>query len=443
MESPGGSGRPPFGDDDPAFDTDEPLFEEGTSPYETGEAPAPPSPPDTGEEVAPRPAPQRTPAHRRPSPRRGRHRDLPARVRRRQAIAVLVIAGLVVIGILALVSGGGGSDEPSVSELPVSKLVGQTVIGRLGQSGPDKKLLARVRNGEIGGFVAFPAENGAKKLQKQVTALQKAAAEGDNPPLLIAIDQEGGPVKRLAGPPNSSPAEMGQSEDTGPTTDEGKATGEYLAGLGVNVDLAPVADVSQPNAPETVSSRTFGSDPDQVADHVAAFVDGLSDGGTAATAKHFPGLGYAGANTDFEAVTITTSRERLEADLVPFSAAIDAGVQLVMMSNAKYPTLDDSKQPATWSQALIGDELRGQLGFEGVVITDDLESDAVQSELAPNKAALRSLLAGADLVMFATGEGASASAYKSLLKQATAGKPSRAQLEDAYERITTLKDTFD
>jgi beta-N-acetylhexosaminidase len=437
MESGGGAGRPPFGEEDPPSE-EAPVFEEGSA-YDTGEAPSPPSPPETGDELVPRPEPQPVPARRRPSPRGRRHRDLPAAVRRRQAIAVGVIALVVVIGIIALLSGGGGSSSSSASQVPLAKLVGQTVVGKLAKNGPDKNLLKRVREGQIGGVVVFPGS--AAALKTQVDKLQKAAADGGNPPLMIAIDQEGGPVKRLPGPPTVSPAELGKSDDTGAAKDQGQKTAEYLASFGVNVDLAPVADVSHAGTPATLKARTFGSDPAKVADLVTAFSDGLKAGGNAATVKHFPGLGLASDNTDTAPVTIPAGRPIIETDEAPFSAAIDAGVPMVMMSTAKYTGLG-SKDPAAWSQPIIQDDLRGQLSFTGVVITDDLEGAAAADVLAPEKAAVRSLAAGADMVMFATSVGTSQGAFKQLLKAAAKGTISRSQLEASYGRITDLKDSF-
>jgi beta-N-acetylhexosaminidase len=443
MESGGGEGRPPFGDDERderplPWEQDAPSYEEGSA-YETGEAPAPPSPPETGDQVVPRPEAQQVPPHRRP-PRRGRrHRDLPAAVRRRQAIAVIVIVLVVVVGIIALFSGGGSSSS-TPSQIPLPKLVGQTVVGKLGKGGPDKNTLKRVRAGEIGGFVVFPAKNG-NNLKSQVAKLQQAASDGGNPPLMIAIDQEGGPVKRLKGPPTVAPKALGESGDTDTAKQQGQQTAEFLSGFGVNVDLAPVADVSHAGTPSTIKERTFGSDPANVAKLVVAFSDGLKDGGNAATVKHFPGLGLASENTDTSAVTIPADRGILETDEAPFSAAIDAGVPLVMMSTAKYPGLG-SKDPAAWSQPIIQDDLRQRLSFNGVVITDDLESAAATDVLSPEKAAVRSLAAGADMVMFATGLGTSQAAYKSLVKAAEKGTLTRTQLEDAYGRITDLKDTF-
>jgi beta-N-acetylhexosaminidase len=370
--------------------------------------------------------------------RRRRHRDLPAAVRRRQAIAAAVVVLVVVVALYALISSltGGGGKSKSASA-PVEKLVGQSVIGKVGASGPDKALLKRVRAGRLGGVVMFP--NSEKRLREETAALQKAAEAGGNPPLLIAIDQEGGPVKRLPGPPKQSPAELGKSGDEGAARSEGEDTGKFLSGLGINADLAPDADVSHPGTAKTLAGRTFGTDPGEVAKLATAFAEGLDAGGAKATVKHFPGLGFAKRNPDTDPVKISASRAVLDGDVEPFKSAIDAGVPLVMMSTAIYPAYG-SNDPAAWAEPIIGGELRDKLGFDGVVITDDLEGAAVRKLLAPDKAALRSLTAGADMVMFATGTGTSDGAYRSLLKSARKGKLPRTTLEASYKRILALKD---
>jgi beta-N-acetylhexosaminidase len=192
---------------------------------------------------------------------------------------------VIIVLIVLISSGGGGSEQP----VPLERLVGQTIVAKLAAKGPDAALLSRVREGQVGGVIAF--ESDAQKLKADVQRLQAAADDGGNPALLVMIDQEGGDVKRLkAGPPEISPADLGKSGDEGQSKDQGQKTGSYLKGLGVNVDLAPVLDVSQPQTAGTIKSRTFGSDPGLVSKVGVAFAQGLQDGGTVATVKHFPGL---------------------------------------------------------------------------------------------------------------------------------------------------------
>jgi beta-N-acetylhexosaminidase len=372
-----------------------------------------------------------------PSGRRSRHRDLPARVRRRQAIIFGGIALVVIVGLIALISsGGGGGNEQTIG---LKRLVGQSIVARLGAKGPDQALIQRVKQGRVGGVIVFNKD--ANKLKADLTTLQQAASTGDSPPLLVMIDQEGGDVKRLPqGPPNASPGQLGKDDDENQSREQGKATGSYLRGLGVNVDLAPVLDVAQANTANTIKSRTFGSDPAVVTQIGVAFAQGLQDGGMVATPKHFPGLGRATVNPDDSAVTIAATSQQLQGDLEPFKGAIEAGAKMIMVSTASYPTLGSKKQAAL-SAGIVSGLLRDQLGFKGVVITDDLEAPAVTGSTSPVVAASSAIKAGDDMLLYGRSAGASDRAFKSLVSEVKSGNLSRSLFQQAYDHITSLKDS--
>jgi beta-N-acetylhexosaminidase len=342
----------------------------------------------------------------------------------------------VIIVLIVLISGGGGSSEQPV---PLKRLVGQTIVAKLGANGPDTALLNRVRKGQVGAVIAF--ESDAGKLKADVQRLQAAATDGGNPGLLVMVDQEGGDVKRLkSGPPEISPADLGKSGDEGQSRDQGQTTASYLRGLGANVDLAPVLDVSQPQTANSIRSRTFGSDPAVVSRVGVAFAQGLQDGGVVATAKHFPGLGRATVSTDDRATSIAATSAQLQSDLSPFKAAVDGGVRMVMISTASYPTLGATK-PAAFSPTIVKSLLRDQLGFDGVTITDDLESPAVTSTLPPVVAAVSALEAGEDLLLYAQSENASQKVFGQLIREVKSGQLDRAVVQAAYDRVTSLKNS--
>ncbi len=374
---------------------------------------------------------------RQPPPgRRSRHRDLPARVRRRQATVIGLIALVVIIGLIALVSGGGddGGEEP----LALKRLVGQSIVARLGKGGPDPALVQRVRKGQVGGVIV--EQRSSQAVEASVQPLQQAAIDGGNPPLLVMIDQEGGPVKRIPdGPPDMSARQLGEAGDADAAKEEGAATGDFLRGIGVNVDLAPVLDVSQPQTAEDLADRTFGDDPAVVADVGVAFAEGLQDSGVAATAKHFPGLGRAQVSTDDRPVSVAATSQDLEADLEPFRDAVDAGVELMMVSSASYPTLG-SREQAAFSPAIVQGILRDDLGFEGVVITDDLEAPAVTSATAPGEAAINAVKAGDDLLLYAGSDQGSIKGFGSVVSAVKRAELDRATVEAAHARIIALKD---
>lgn len=368
--------------------------------------------------------------------RRQHRRDLPARVRRRQAIAAGVVGvGVLVGGYLLL---AGGEDNPP-EPLAIKRVIGQTVIGKVGKGVPSEQLLRRVRRGQIGGVIITGGTE--LSLLSKTEALQAAAAEGGNPPLLIMIDQEGGPVKRLPGPPRIAPVAFGDHAGGDAAKQEGQATGEYLAKLGINVDLAPVLDVRVDKTEKSLAERTFGDNPSTVSDLGVSFGEGLQDAGLAATAKHFPGLGPATSNTDDSAVTVTASASVLDQALSPFRDAVDAGFDLVMVASAVYPAYSaETRDPAVFSPKVITGLLRDELGFDGVVITDDLEAVAPAAQLDPPRGAVQAIRAGSDLVLLASTTNGSARAFDELVRAAKSDRLSRDQLEAAYDRVLALKE---
>jgi beta-N-acetylhexosaminidase len=320
---------------------------------------------------------------------------------------------------------------------PLSRLIGQTIVGAMDGRAPDASLLARVRLGEIGGVIIFGRNVSTRAaLASAIARLQHAAASGGNPPLLIAIDQEGGAVKRLpAGPPSASAATMGRTESAPRVQAQGLATGRYLRSYGVNVDLAPVLDVGNA-ATSFLGTRIFSPDPAATASLGSAFATGLQAAHVAATAKHFPGLGTAPANTDLRVVVVPTPKPELERRLAPFQAAVSSGIRLVMVSNAGYPTLDPSRLPAALSPAIVGGLLRTQLGFGGVVITDTMSAPAI---LRHPDAPILALQAGVDVLLYSGGESASVAPFSQLLAAARAGRLRTAALLQSYGRIEALK----
>jgi beta-N-acetylhexosaminidase len=376
------------------------------------------------------------------------HRDLPAKVRRRQAIAVGVIAAVVLGGGFLLLSGGGGDGGDEEEGLPLKKLVGQTFIGKLAGDAATPELIKAARKGTLGGVVVEIGNEQAA--QQAIAQLQKAAAAGDNPPLLTMVDQEGGDVKRYpGGPPTVSPPDLGQSGTADTARSEGEQTGSFLAPLGINVDLAPVLDVNIPQTTaDSIASRTYSDDAAVVGELGSAFIQGLQSQRVAATAKHFPGLGAASVNPDDSSVTIAASPQDLEAALTPFQAAVGAGVDVVMMSSAAYPsyagpTPDEGRvKPANTAEPIVTGMLRGDLGFNGLVITDDLESVAIETLGGSATAAVASLRAGCDMVMYATSLAGAQEGHAAVVKAVKQGRLDQAVVQQAYDRVQTLKESL-
>ena len=356
-------------------------------------------------------------------------------MRRRRDLAVGAVAAAALAGVVLLLSGGSGGGGGG-SGLPLKKLVGQTIVGKMGDGGPDKTMLKQVRQGELGNLIVLPHD--ATSLERNVARVQKAAREGGNPPLPIMINQEGGYVKRLPGPPNMSPNELGRSGDANAAKAEGHSTGGFLANLGVNVNLAPLLDVSLPRTADTIASRTYGPDESKVAELGTGFIEGLQGAGVAATAKHFPGLGLSTVDTDFGRSSVVATPAEQAAALAPFKAAIDAGVDLVMVSTAVYPNLG-SQSPAALANTIVDGQLRNRFGFKGPIITDDLEARSITDLTTSERAAVSALRAGDDLLLFAHHVNTAASAFRAAVRAANAGELDRTALQAAYDRVVTLK----
>ena len=361
--------------------------------------------------------------------------------RRRLAALCAVAAVSAVAGAVSGADGGAGEAESNsagapadsaAAELPLARAVGQLLVMSYDGTEPPAYIRRRLRRGEGTGVILF-AKNApdASSLAASTAALQRAAGDG----ALVATDQEGGDIRSVgfAGPEPSQGATTTPDAAGQAAADAARALRE----VGINVNLAPVADVASGPA-SVVAGRAYGSAAPEVPALVAASVRAHAGERVAATVKHFPGLGAAGANTDDEPVTIATSREQIEdSDLPPFRAAIDEDVPLVMSSHALYPALDAARI-ASQSSAVLEDLLRGELGFRGAVVTDSIEAQAVLARSDVAEAAVRSVQAGADLALM-TGSGSWSLVYPALLERAQHDPAFAARVREAAARVAALK----
>ena len=343
-------------------------------------------------------------------------------------------AVLAVVGLLSIAP----VSAPASAAPSLQHLIGQKLVVSMEGHTPSSSLLDRARRGRIGGVLIHGWNfSSSTQLRSIANELQQAAAQGGQPPLLIAVDQEGGQVKTVSWiPPTLSPPQMGSS-DTART--QGRKTGRALVGLGVNTDFAPVADV-----PASTSSfmyrqgRTWSFSSRETARLANAFALGLGDRGALATMKHFPGLGFATKNTDDFVVHIDATKRELAPGLRPYRHAVANGVPLVMLSNAVYRAYDRS-HAAGWSRPIGTTLLRGELGFHGVTITDSLDGAANTRGIPTNPLALKAAKAGTDMLLLTGSEASSRSVFRTLLDAAKAGKIRHDRLTASYDRILALK----
>jgi beta-N-acetylhexosaminidase len=261
-----------------------------------------------------------------------------------------------------------------------------------------------------------------------------------NPEVVIAVDEEGGIVTRVEAAAGSSypgNAALGAIDDPGLTRQVALSIGAMLADAGVSLNLAPVADLDANAASPVIGVRSFGAEPVRAAAHTAAFVTGLQHSGVAACAKHFPGHGRASADSHLQLPIVdATLAELRDTDLLPFRAAVDAGVKSVLTAHVLFPAIDDV--PATLSSRLLRGVLRDELGFGGVVVTDALGMAAIGDGAASAAGAVAALRAGADLLCMAPEEAAQRRARDALTAALASGELSKERVADANERIAAL-----
>ena len=367
--------------------------------------------------------------------------DLSARTRRRRRLALGALAGIA-LGAFALGAalGDGPPPKPSpASTLSVPHLAGERIVAGFDGTAVPPRLKRAIRAGEVTGVILFadnlPDRAAARRLTASLQAIRRPPKLRD--PLLIMVDQEGGEVKRLAGAPSASAAQMG-ARGGAYSRAQGRRTAANLSAAGFNVDLAPVLDVARPGGVIAATERGFGDTPATVAATAIPFAEGLEAGGVAATAKHFPGLGAAAENTDFAVQRIGLSKALLrQVDEAPYRDFVHAGGAMVMLGTAIYPAF--SPRPAACARPIATGELRDRLGFDGVSITDALETVAVRRFGGPPKAALAAARAGTDLLLF-TDPGEARQGWRALVAGLRSGALDRQEFEDSAERVLELRD---
>ncbi len=308
----------------------------------------------------------------------------------------------------------------------------------VGSSGADAAPNTPPDIAETAGAILF-----ARDLQS-IAAAQNLVARlrGSNrTPPLIAVDQEGGPITRLKAIGTSTPSAMalGAADDEALTQDIYALIGAELAALGINLDLAPVADLNSNPRNPVIGLRSFGDDPQRVARHVSAAIRGLHDAGVAAAAKHFPGHGDSEADSHHTLPIVGHDLTRLrEREFVPFRAAIGSGVDVVMSAHVAFPAIDPTGVPATLSRAILTGLLREELGFDGVICTDAMDMKAIAGTYDSGDAAIRAVAAGADLVLFERADNA-ARAAGALRDAVRAGTLDPGAVEKSLARVEALR----
>lgn len=280
-----------------------------------------------------------------------------------------------------------------------------------------------------------------RQMAEYIAAAQRAALERNGVPLFVCCDQEGGHIRFMRRIATEVPSNMGLAA-TGDPRAAGEAAGILAAELravGVNWNLAPVADVNNNPANPVIGARAYSDAPEVVADFASEAIHALQDAGLLACAKHFPGHGDTAVDSHIGLPTIAHDREHLQrVELVPFRAAIDAGVASIMSAHVLVPALDD-EWIGTLSAPILTDLLRGELGFRGIVVTDALEMRGVADLLPEPRAAVESVRAGADALLTARDADVNAETFRALLQAVRSERIPHARFESAVRRLLQAK----
>lgn len=293
-----------------------------------------------------------------------------------------------------------------------------------------------------GGIIVFGRNvQSPDQLLKLTQGLQAAAQSRNHRPLLVSVDQEGGRVARLKAPFTGFPsaAIVGRTGSDQLALEVAYALASELRAVGINMDMAPVLDVLTNPANTVIGDRAFSSDPRWVAHLGAAFIQGLQAGGVLAVAKHFPGHGDTLLDSHVARPVSVRPRTQLEAcELLPFREAIAAGVDAIMTAHVVYPAWD-TQVPATLSPMILTGILRQEMGYPGVIISDDLGMAAVSEALPWEEIPWRALRAGVDLLLICHDRQRQEQAYASVLRAVHDGRVSEDLIAQAVTRVEALK----
>lgn len=362
--------------------------------------------------------------------------------RRREAI-ILFFSSL--LSFFLLISPVSAAQNDLLESLTLEQRIAQMFIVNLYGAGLTEVGRDFLTHYQPGGVVLLGENLGMPEFVTRLTnSYQQVITEAGGLPLFVAVDQEGGPISHLTDGFTAfpTPTLMTASGDLTLANQVGAAIGTELRAVGVNLNLAPVADLETNPRNPIILRRSFGSDPAMVSPTIAAFIQGMQAANVLAVAKHFPGHGETDIDSHTGLPVLDLSRERLEAvELAPFRAAIEADVAAIMAAHIWYPALEpEPNTPASLSSSIISDLLRGEMGYDGLIMTDALDMDAIDTVYSYPQAVVKAVQAGVDLVIAAhISLDSQIAAIEALVDAVENGTISEARINESVRRILTTK----
>lgn len=337
------------------------------------------------------------------------------------------------------------AEEKLLNSLTTEEKIGQMLMIGFKEGATEAQLEQWIKDYKIGGFILFNRNYADfKDLFNLTNKLQKLNNNKDIP-LFISSDEEGKSVSRL--PPGKADIpdarNLGRVDDLEKTRQAGRVIGIELSVAGVNMDLAPVLDIVENKNNKILYKRSFGGDPQLVAKHGLAFSEGLSSAGVIPCVKHFPGHGDTREDSHKKVPVINISEQTWwSREAEPFRYAVEQGIDVIMVGHLSFPNLDSSGDPATKSKIFLQDILREKLGYQGIIITDDLEMGGFVQDQNIGEGAVASVTAGCDMLLICHTSEKQLAVFQAIKKAVEEGQITQERLDESVLRILKVKAKF-
>lgn len=334
------------------------------------------------------------------------------------------------------------SIEDFVNKMTLDEKIGQMIVAGFNGTDVNEELINLVNTNKVGGVILFKrnieTSEQLKKLNNNIDGLNKEI------PLFISVDEEGGRVNRLPSDMENFPSarEVGLKNDKDYAYNNGKSIGESLKVTGFNMNYAPVLDIFSNPKNTVIGDRAFGSDVETVSTMGIATMKGIEEEGIISVIKHFPGHGDTSVDSHYGLPIVYKTLEELENfELIPFKKAIKEGCKAIMVSHILLDKID-KQNPSSMSETVVTDILREQLGFDGVVITDDMEMGAITENFTVEDACVQSIIAGCDIVLIGSGNESIYNTIKAIKDSISNGKITEERINESVVRIIKLKNEY-
>ncbi|WIV18716.1 beta-N-acetylhexosaminidase [Paenibacillus polygoni] len=335
--------------------------------------------------------------------------------------------------------------KSELMSMTLEQKIGQLMISGFSGTELSHEEAQLIASGRIGGVILFKQNIESKKQLLNLINDIKSNNPAENRPLFISLDEEGGRVSRLPEGKTEFPPSLmiGKKGDAALSEEVGRVIGEEAGAFGFNVDYAPVLDIFSNPANTVIGDRAYGTTAAEVSVHGIAVMKGLQKAGMISAIKHFPGHGDTSVDSHESLPVVNKTKAQLEErELIPFRKAIEEGADMIMVAHIKYPKIDSSGKPASLSSVMVQDMLRGDLGYDGVVITDDLEMGAIEQNVGSGEAAVMALEAGVDILLFGHTPDKASEAYEAILTAVETGRLSESKIDEHVLRVLKLKEKY-